>query len=240
MKISSYLLGMGAVASLVALNLSPASAQTFNGSDNGNIFNSVTNTGGGGTPGRGGGPAYAAPSQSAVNQFSQSLTANAVGDAATFDVINGAAPAPLVAALLPAGVPADGATGKAASNLANTVQGLRASNGNIDATKLNASVGAYNDYVKAYVGEVGPEKALSDAPNGQKALQGLLGQLIQIANQSAPADSSAPPVTAPPASAPPSSAPPSSAPTPPAPNTPSPVPATPPGSADPTTPPTPK
>jgi hypothetical protein len=236
MKISSYLLGMGAVASLVALNLSPASAQTFNGSDNGNIFNSVTNTGGGGTPGRGGGPAYAAPSQTAVNQFSQSLTANAVGDAATFDVINGAAPAPLVAALLPTGVPADGATGKAAANLASTVQGLRASNGDINANKLNASVGAYNDYVKAYVGEVGPEKALSDAPNGQKALQGLLGQLIQIANQSAPVDPSAPPAVAPP----PSSVPPSSEPTPPpAPNTPSPVPATPPGAA-PTTPPTPR
>jgi hypothetical protein len=245
MKISAYLLGMSAVATLAALNIAPAHAQIGNGSDNGNIFNSITNTGGGGVVG-GGEPSYAAPSQSAVNQFSQSLTANAVGDAATFDVINGAAPAPLVAALLPTGVPADGATGKAAANLASTVQGLRAGNGNINATKLNASVGAYNDYIKAYVGEVGPEKALSSAPNGQKALQGLLGQLIQIANQSAPADSSAPPASAPPASAPPSSAPPTTAPTnsvptpPPAPNTPTPTPATPPGGADPTTPPTPK
>jgi hypothetical protein len=31
MKISSYLLGMGAVASLVALNLTPANAQVGNG-----------------------------------------------------------------------------------------------------------------------------------------------------------------------------------------------------------------
>ena len=226
MKISSYLLGMGAVASLVALNVTPANAQIGNGSDNGNIFTSITNVGGGGIVGSGE-RTYASQSQSAVNQFSQSLTANSVGDAATFDVINGGAPGPLVAALLPAGVPADGATGKAATNLANTVQGLRSSNGNISATKLNASVGAYNDYIKAYVGEVGPEKALTDAPNGQKALQGLLGQLIQVANQSAPPSA---PVTTPPVPTTPSTAP----------NTPTPVPATPPGGADPTTPPTPK
>jgi hypothetical protein len=191
MKISSYLLGMGAVASLVALNITPAHAQFANGSDNGNTFNSVTNTGGGGVRG-GGEPSYESQSQSAVNQFSQSLNANAVGDAATFDVINGAEPAPLVAALLPSGVPADGATGKAAANLASTIKGMRASNGNINATKLNASVGAYNDYVKAYVGEVGPDKALANPPSGQRALQGLLGQLVQIANQSTPAAAPAP------------------------------------------------
>jgi hypothetical protein len=223
MKISSYLLGLGAVASLVALTLTPASAQVGNGSDNGNIFNSVTGTGGGGIRG-GGEPSYESQSQSAVNQFSQSLTANAVGDAATFDVINGAEPAPLVASLVPSGVPADGATGKAAANLASTVRGMRASNGNISATKLNASVGAYNDYVKAYVGEVGPDKALADAPNGQKALQGLLGQLVQIANQSAPAAAPAP-------AAPPET-------TPPAPSTPS-TPTTP-TTPEPTAPPTPK
>ncbi|AFY94335.1 hypothetical protein [Chamaesiphon minutus] len=224
MKISSYLLGMGAVASLVALNVTPANAQVGNGSDNGNIFTSITNVGGGGIVG-GGEPTYASQSQSAVNQFSQSLTANSVGDAATFDVMNGGAPGPLVAALLPAGVPADGATGKAATNLASTVQGLRSGNGNISATKLNASVGAYNEYIKAYVGEVGPEKALTDAPVGQKALQGVLGQLIQVANQSAP--------TAEPPSTPPSSTPVPQVPTsPPAPTTPS--------GTEPTAPPTPR
>jgi hypothetical protein len=195
MKISAYLLGMGVVAGLVGLNLTPAHAQVGNGSDNGNTFTSVTNTGGGGIVGSGE-PSYAPQSQSAVNQLSQSLTANTVGDAATFDVINGAAPAPLVAALLPSGVPADGATGKAASTLAATVQGMRSGNGNINATKLNASVGAYNEYVKALVGEVGPEKAVAEAPVGQKALQGLLGQLVQVASQSAP--STAPAPTAPP------------------------------------------
>lgn len=232
MKISSYLLGMGAVASLVAINITPAHAQSVNGSDNGNIFNSVTGTGGGGVRG-GGEPSYEAQSQSAVNQFSQSLNANSVGDAATFDVINGAAPAPLVAALLPSGVPADGATGKAATNLANTVQGMRASNGNISATKLNASVGAYNDYIKAYVGEVGPDKALANAPSGQKALQGLLGQLVQIANQSAPAAApapSAPSGTTPPAPSTPSA--PTVPSTPSMPSTPSPT--------EPTAPPAPK
>ena len=208
MKISSYLLGLGAVTSLVALNLAPANAQFFNGSDNGNTFTSVTNVGGGGIVGGNGGSGYAAQSQSAVNQFSQSLTANAVGDAATFDVINGAEPAPLVAALLPAGVAADGATGKAATTLAGTVKGMRAGNGNIDAAKLNASVGAYNEYVRALVGELGPEKAVASAPIGQKALQGLLGQLVQVANQAAPSAAPAAPSAPAVPSAPAPSAPP--------------------------------
>jgi hypothetical protein len=194
MKISSYLLGLGAVASLIALNLTPANAQFANGSDNGNTFTSITNVGGGGIVGGNSEAGYASENQSAVNRFSQSLTANAVGDAATFDVVNGAAPAALVATLLPTGVAADGPTGKAATVLASTVQGMRAGNGNINATKLNASVGAYNDYVRAFVGEVGPQKAVDTAPAGQKALQGLLGQLAQAAN-SAP---SAPAPVAPP------------------------------------------
>jgi hypothetical protein len=198
MKISSYLLGLGAVASLVAFNHTPANAQFINGSDNGNTFTSVTNAGGGGIVGGNGEAGYVSQSQSAVNQFSQSLTANAVGDVATFDVVNGAEPAPLVASLLPAGVAADGATGKAATTLASTVKGMRSGNGNINATKLNASVGAYNDYVKAMVGELGPEKAVATAPAGQKALQGLLGQLVQVANQAAPAPT-APAPSAPPA-----------------------------------------
>jgi hypothetical protein len=223
MKISSYLLGLGAVASLVALNLSPVNAQVGNGSDNGNTFNSVTSTGGGGVAG-GGEPSYAPQSQSAVNQLSQSLTANTVGDAATFDVINGAEPAPLVAALLPSGVAADGATGKAATTLATTVKGMRSSNGNISATKLNASVGAYNDYVKAFVGEVGPEKATASAPAGQKALQGLLGQLIQVASQAAPAAAPSTPAPG----------------TPPAPSTPAPTTPGTPSTPEPSAPPAPK
>jgi hypothetical protein len=186
MKISSYLLGLGALASLAAVNLAPANAQVVNGSDNGNTFTSVTNAGGGG--GRSGGePSYNAQSQSAVNQYSQSLTANSLGDQAAFDTINGGAPAPLVASLLPSGVAADGATGKAATTLATTVQGLRAGNGNINASKLNAAVPAYNDYVKALVGELGPEKAVASGPAGQKALQSLLTQLVGVANQAAPA-----------------------------------------------------
>ena len=198
MKISSYLLGLGAVAGLVAVNLAPVNAQQFNGSDNGNTFNSIVNTGGGGIVGGNGEPAYVSQSQTAVNQFSQSLTANTVGDAVTFDVVNGAAPAPLVAALLPAGVAADGPTAKAATTLATTVQGMRSGNGNINARKLNESVGAYNEYVKVMVGEVGPEKALAGAPAGQRALQALLGQLAQVANQSAP-PSAVPAPVAPPA-----------------------------------------
>ena len=84
MKISAYLLGLSAIA-IAALNVAPASAQIGNGSDNGNMFNSITNTGGGGST-RGGEPSYASQSQNSVNQLSQSLTANTVGDAATFDV----------------------------------------------------------------------------------------------------------------------------------------------------------
>lgn len=188
MKILSYLLGLGAVASLITLNLSPASAQVGNGSDNGNTFTSTVNAGGGGVVG-GGGSGYAAQSQAAVNQVSQSLTVNSIGDQATFDTINGGEPAPLVTALVPSGVAPDGATGKAATALATTVKGMRSGNGEINASKLSAAVPAYNEYVKALVGELGPEKALSSAPAGQKALQGFLGQLVQAANQAAPAPS---------------------------------------------------
>ncbi len=182
MKILSYCLGLGAVVSVMALNLTPAAAQVGNGSDMGNTFTSITNVNGGGAKG-GGTPSYASATQAAVDQFSQSLTANSVGDAATFDVINGADPAPLVAALIPAGVPADGATARSAAALASAVQGMRTGNGGIDATKMNAAVPAYNSYVAAMVGEVGAETALANAPMGQKVLQGLLGQLVQVANQ---------------------------------------------------------
>ena len=75
---------------------------------------------------------------------------------------------------------------------------MRSGNGNINARKLNESVGAYNEYVKVMVGEVGPEKALAGAPAGQRALQALLGQLAQVANQSAP-PSAVPAPVAPPA-----------------------------------------
>lgn len=185
MKISAYLLGLLAVASPIVVSAS-ANAQVGNGSDNGNTFTSIVNAGGGGARGSGQ-PSYPSASQSAVDQFSQSLTANSLGDQATFDTINGGEPGPLVAALVPSGVPADGATGKAAATLATTVQGMRTGNGSINASKLSAAVPAYNDYVKALVGELGPEKALANAPNGQKALQGLLSQLVQVASQSAPA-----------------------------------------------------
>ena len=37
------------------------------------------------------------------------------------DVINGGAPAPFIAVLLPSGAPVDGATGKAATHLAMTI-----------------------------------------------------------------------------------------------------------------------
>jgi hypothetical protein len=183
MKLSAYLLGLGAVTSTILFHLAPAFAQIAGGSDNNSGRESVSAPRPRGTQTS----VYAsAPSQSAVDQFSQSLTVNSVGDAATFDVINGAAPAPLVAALLPSGAAADGSTAKAAANLANTVRGMRASDGKIDASKLNASVEAYNGYVKAMVSEIGPEKALTDAPVGQKAIQGVLSQLIQAARLAAP------------------------------------------------------
>jgi hypothetical protein len=196
MKISAYLLGLLAVASPIVVSVS-ANAQVGNGSDNGNTFTSIVNAGGGGVRGGSGQPSYPSTSQSAVDQFSQSLTANSLGDQATFDTINGGEPGPLVAALVPSGVAADGATGKAAATLATTVQGMRGGNGNINATKLSAAVPAYNEYVKALVGELGPEKALANAPNGQKALQGLLSQLVQVASQSAPTGTPSAPSTPP-------------------------------------------
>jgi hypothetical protein len=182
MKLLAYLLALGTVTGTSLLNLQPVIAQVSGGNDNGSGRESISAPLAGNRQ-----TVYASPSQTAIDQFSRSLTANSLGDLSTFEVINGGAPAPLIAALLPAGVPADGATSKAATTLASTIQGLRSSNGNIDAAKLNASAIAYNEYVKALVGEIGPEKAIATAPSGQKAVQRLLLQLLQIANRAASA-----------------------------------------------------
>jgi hypothetical protein len=185
MKTLAYLLGLGAAASTI-LAFTPVFAQTNGGNDNGSGKEAIYAP----FP-RGGQSAEISQRQNAINQFSQSLTANSVGDAVTFDVINGAAPAPLVAALLPSGVAANGVTGRAATTLASSVQGMRSGNGHIDPTKLKASIDAFNNYVKALVGEIGPEQALANVPTGQKALQGLLAQFVRVASQGTP---SAPPI----------------------------------------------
>ncbi len=180
MKLLAYLLALGTVTSGSFSNLTPVLAQVNGGNDNGSGREAITAPLAGSRQ-----TVYVAPSQNAVNQFSQALTATSLGDPATFDVINGGAPTPFIAALLPSGVAIDGATGKAATTLAGTMQGMRSSNGNISAVKLNAAVVAYNEYVKALVGEIGPEKAIANAPNTQKVVQGLLAQLIQVANRAA-------------------------------------------------------
>jgi hypothetical protein len=163
------------------LSIAPVCAQIGGGNDNGVGYQSVSapRTGVRDTT-------YPPQSQTAVDRFSQSLTADRIGDAATFDVINGGAPAPLVNSLIPTGVAADSATVKAASNLASTLKGLRSSDGTIDAAKLNLSVSAFNEYVKVLVSEQGMEKAIANAPATHKAVQGLLGQLVRVANQATP------------------------------------------------------
>jgi hypothetical protein len=199
MKLSYYWLGLGVVASAIALNLNPAQAQLTNGSDFTGIAAQATTVGGGGQKGSGG-ATFEPQAQAAVDQVGQSLNANNVGDATVFDVMNGADPAPLVTALVPQGAAADGATAKAAIAAASAVQGLRNANGTINAGKLAPAVDAYNQYINAMVGEVGPQKALDSAPPAQKALQVSLGQLVQVANQAAPAPapgSGAPPAPAP-------------------------------------------
>jgi hypothetical protein len=178
MKLLACLLGLGAMTGSMLFDPNPVCAQTAGGNDNGSGREAISaprsrNTQSPDTARR----------QTALDEFSKSLSANSVGDAVLFDVINGGAQAPLVAALLPTGLTADSATGKAAVTLADTVRGLRAANGNIDTNKLQASIGAFNNYVKTLVGEIGPDKAVTDAPSGQKALQGLLGQLVQVASQ---------------------------------------------------------
>ncbi|AFY94338.1 hypothetical protein [Chamaesiphon minutus] len=180
MKLLAYLLGLGAITGSMLLDLTPVYAQIGGGNDNGTGREAISAPRSRNTQ-----SPEAARRQAALDEFSKSLTSNSVGDAALFDVINGGAPAPLVAALLPAGLAADSATSKAATTLADTVRGLRAANGNIDTNKLQASIDAFNDYVKTLVSEIGPDKAVTDAPSGQKALQGLLGRLVQIASQGA-------------------------------------------------------
>ncbi len=181
MKLTSYLCGLGvATSALLCHDFTPVLAQISGGNDNGSGREAIVAPLAGSRQ-----SAYIAQSQAAVDRFSQSLTASSIGDAATFDALNGGATAPLVVALLPTGVAADGATGRAAKNLANTLQGMRSSDGKIDARKLNSSVGAFNQYVKALVGELGPDSAVATATIGQKTVQGLLSQLIQVANQAA-------------------------------------------------------
>lgn len=182
MKLLACLLGLGAMAGSMLFDLTPVYAQISGGNDNGSGREAIS-----APRSRNRQSPEASRRQTALDEFSQSLNANTVGDAVLFDVINGGAPAPLVAALLPTGLAADSATGKAAATLADTVRGLRAANGNIDTNKLQASIGAFNNYVRTLVGEVGPEKAVADASDGQKALRGLLSQLVQVASQGAAA-----------------------------------------------------
>jgi hypothetical protein len=186
------------VASAIALNLNPANAQLTNGADFTGIVPQATSVGGGGQKG-GGAATFEPQTQAAVDQVGQSLNANNIGDTTVFDVMNGADPAALATALTPQGLPAGGPTASAAAATASAVQGLRNGNGTINASKLAPAVAAYNNYVTAMVGEVGPEKALSSAPPAQKALQVSLGQLVQVANQAAPAPSVPSVPSAPPA-----------------------------------------
>lgn len=133
--------------------------------------------------------------QTAVDRFSQSLSAERIGHVPTFEAINGGATAPLAKSLLPAGVAVDGSTAKAARDLANILQGMRSNSGKIDAAKLNAAVGAYNNYVKVLGVEVGAERAPIVVPVAQKAVKRLLSSLLQVANQAsvqAPSPSPAP------------------------------------------------
>jgi hypothetical protein len=179
-KFSLLLFSLCVCANAILSDFNPVFAQVDGGNDNGSGREAITAPLAGSRQ-----TTYTSQSQAAIDRFSKSLTANSVGDAATFDVINGGAPAALVAVLLPTGVAADGATGQAASTLAKTIQGLRSGDGKIDAVKLNASVGAFNQYVKTLVGEIGPERAVAEAPVGQRAVQGLLTQLVRVANQAA-------------------------------------------------------
>lgn len=164
------------------LSIAPVCAQISGGNDNGIGYQSVAAPRSGVRA-----TTYPPQSQTAVDRFSQSLTADRIGDAATFDVINGGASTPLVNSLIPTGVAADSATVKAASNLATTLKGMRSSDGKIDAAKLNSSVNAFNEYVKVLVSEQGMEKAIATVPTTHKAVQGLLGQLVRVANQATPA-----------------------------------------------------
>ena len=184
MKISSYCLGLGATVAVLALNLAPARAEFGSGSDNGNTFTSITDVRGGGLKGSNK-PGYPTAVQNAVDGVSQFLTANNAGNSSVFDLMNGAtlSPATIAELFVPAGAAPDGATAQSVVPLVMAIQRIRTGNGGIDAAKLNMALPAYNDYVRAMVGEVGAVKALENAPMGQKTLQVLLGQLVQTASQ---------------------------------------------------------
>ena len=184
MKISSYCLGLGATAAVLALNLAPARAEFGSTSDNGNTFTSVTDVRGGGLRGSSK-PGYPAAVQNAVDGVSQFLNANNAGDPDVFALMNGAtlAPGTIAELFVPTGAAPDGATAQSVVPLIMAIQGIRTGNGGIDAAKLNMALPAYNDYVSAMVGEVGAVKALANAPTGQKTLQVLLEQFVEMATK---------------------------------------------------------
>jgi hypothetical protein len=95
-----------------------------------------------------------------------------------------------IASLLPAGVAADGATGKAANNLAGTGAGMRSVWKSVRPSSAHQLVPTMTT-LRLLVGETRPREALVVAYR-TKALQSVLGQLIQVASQSSPTAAPAP------------------------------------------------
>jgi hypothetical protein len=189
LKLSSSLLGICALTGTMMLGVGSASAQIAPGAASGNGSTFTNNNQfiyGRGTSNTS--SSVSPKAQAAVNQVSQTLTANNVGQP-VFSALTGS-PEALASELVPAGVAPNGPTASAAAAVASSMPGLRDGSGNINIDKLGSAVDAYNNYVAALVGEVGGDKAIALLADAQKSggkgsaqtpVQSVLTQLVQAA-----------------------------------------------------------
>jgi hypothetical protein len=177
MKIFSSLLALGMVASGMLVGLQPSSANTGNGSNNGNnvqfIGGNGSNTGNNGNTSN---PGNGSNTTNNVQPVVVAITAQALANVnALLAQILGANPQALSsvtapAALVPAG--AGQSVSDAAAALATAVGGLNASG--VTGLQLNTAIEAYNNYCAALVDSVGGEQAIAFLSNagGVKSADG--------------------------------------------------------------------
>ena len=190
MKFYSFLLALGTFASAVLLGITPGSAQTGSGSNNGNnpqfIGGNGSNTTNNATtsnPGNG--------SNTTNNVQFTTVAITPQGSAnliAALTQILGANPQALSsvttpAALVPAG--ASQSVSESAAALASAVAALNG--GGVTGEQLNAAINAYNTYATALVESVGGEQAIAflSSSGGVKSADGtpaasLRSQLLKL------------------------------------------------------------
>jgi hypothetical protein len=179
-KFYSCLLALGTFASAVLIGLTPVSAQTGSGSNNGNNVQPVLTGGSGSNTSNnattsnplGNGSNTTNNVQPVVVQITTAALANVNAVLAQILSVNPQALASVTspAALVPAG--ASQSVSDAAQALASAVAALNG--GSVSGEQLNAAINAYNTYATSLVESVGGENALAFLSNagGVKSADG--------------------------------------------------------------------